>query len=83
LGQFAWTHWVTLTSRFDDTTARQLQRHFRNHFSRGLAWHSQRSVPWFAATERGAAGRIHMHSLIYATSPWSWWDPAGISVVPT
>ncbi len=69
LGQYLWTHWVTLTSRFGDTTPRQLQRRFRDKFIRRLARHAQRPVPWFAATERGAAGRIHVHALIYAKLP--------------
>jgi hypothetical protein len=60
-------NWVAhLTPRFPDYSADRLQREFVQGFIRRLSWRARGSVPWFAATERGAGGVMHIHALLAA-----------------
>lgn len=67
LNSFRWAHFATLTPKFPDTAAEELELHFHNQFIRKLARATQRPVPWFYVMERSGAGVLHMHALVANT----------------
>lgn len=66
LKSYEWDWVATLTPRFADYSADRLQREFVQGFIRRLSWRARDSVPWFAVTERGAGGVMHIHALLAA-----------------
>ena len=66
LGQYEWSHFATLTTRFP-MTAVQLRREFEYGYVRRLARIAQGAVPWFCVVEHGATGTAHVHALLACT----------------
>lgn len=66
LGQYEWTHFVTVTTRLPHTP-RQLKRAFEHGYVRRLTRITQGPVPWFCVVENGAHGSAHLHALLAQT----------------
>jgi hypothetical protein len=67
LNGFEWDHIVTLTYKFPRTPER-IQRDVEAGWIRRCERNAQRPVAWFYAIERGAAGLLHVHALIWGTA---------------
>ncbi len=65
LGRLNWSHFATLTSRFEATPDHLLRE--CPVYVRRLERMTQGPAYWFAAVEGGAAGRSHLHVLLGAT----------------
>lgn len=88
LRQFAWTHYVTLTSK-DLVTPERLVRKFLQTFVRGLASATQDAVPYFYAIEPHVRSDApHLHALVGGTDAVTvrqlerWWDLGFTRIAP-
>ena len=65
LGQYSWSYFVTLTFHYEPS-----QQAARRQFLRWVRRLTQRAgnrVPWFMSLEYGAAGRLHIHTLVFTS----------------
>ncbi len=65
LGGFPWHHFATLTFAYQPSPAAASRR--LSTWIRRLEQRAQERVYWFYALERGAAGTLHLHSLVSGT----------------